>query len=89
MQTGRLYTSCDSAGSKLMNQIPRSASLAGYKKENTMAQDDSSVSGGLLVVLGIIVALGAIVAYTHYSGRGPSSDVTIHADLPDVNVNKQ
>jgi hypothetical protein len=46
-----------------------------------MAQEDSSISGGLLVVLGIIVALGAIVAYDHY-GRDNSSNVTIKAELP-------
>ena len=50
-----------------------------------MAQEDSSISGGLLVVLGIIVALGAIVAYDHYGRNGGGSsgpDINIHADLP-------
>lgn len=46
-----------------------------------MAQEDSSISGGLLVVLGIIVALGAIVAYDHY-GRNNTPDITIKAELP-------
>jgi hypothetical protein len=51
-----------------------------------MANENSSenaVSGGLLVVLGIIVALGAAYIFTQYNGRS-SSDVTIRAELPNL-----
>ncbi len=49
-----------------------------------MAKEDSSVSGGLLVILGIIVALGAIVAYDRFSDSGTgTTDVNIRAELPN------
>ena len=57
-----------------------------------MANDNSSenaVSGGLLVVLGIIVALGAAYLFTQYTGGGDSSDVTIRAELPNMPERQQ
>lgn len=48
-----------------------------------MASDSNAMSGGLLVVLGIAVALGAVYFYAqHSSNSGPS--VTVN--LPDVSV---
>ena len=49
-----------------------------------MSDDSSAASGGLLVVLGIIVALGGVFFYTQYSGNS-QPDVTVN--MPDVNVN--
>lgn len=48
-----------------------------------MASDSSAMSGGLLVVLGIAVALGAVYFYTQYSSH-PGPTVTVN--LPDVSV---
>ena len=44
---------------------------------------DSAASGGLLVVLGIIVALGAVYFFAHGGTSGPKGpDISIHADVP-------
>jgi len=44
-----------------------------------MASDDSAASGGLLVVLGIVVALGAVYFfYTQYSGHPSGPNVTVN-----------
>jgi len=48
-----------------------------------MASDNSAASGGLLVILGIVVALGAVYFYTQY---GHSSGPTVTVNLPDVSV---
>ncbi len=45
-----------------------------------MAEGDTAASGGLLVVLGIIVALIAVYFFTQYDQ--PSTDITIRAELP-------
>ena len=49
-----------------------------------MASDDSAASGGLLVVLGIVVALGGIYFYTQYAGHSSGPSVTVN--VPDVSV---
>lgn len=46
-----------------------------------MADSENAASGGLLVILGIIVALGAVYFFTQYKGDN-SSDITIKAELP-------
>jgi len=48
-----------------------------------MAQGDNAASGGLLVILGIIVALVAVYAFAHFNGSGgKTADISIHADIP-------
>jgi hypothetical protein len=53
-------------------------------KGTHMATDssDNAVSGGLLVVLGIIVALAAIFFLVNYSGFKGGTDINIKADIP-------
>lgn len=51
-----------------------------------MADDNNAVSGGLLVVLGVIVALGAVYFFNNY--EGDKADVTIRAELPRSVVNQ-
>ncbi len=46
--------------------------------------DDSTASGGILVILGIVVALGGVYFYTHYS-KGPAAP-SITVNLPDLSV---
>jgi len=43
---------------------------------------DNTLSGGLLVILGIIVAVIAGVFFFNYYGRSDSADITIRAELP-------
>lgn len=48
-----------------------------------MASDgNSATSGGLLVILGIVVALGAVYIYSQYGHSGPS----ITVNVPDIAV---
>jgi hypothetical protein len=46
------------------------------------SSDNSAANGGLLVILGIVVALGAVYFFTQYNGR-PSTDINISADIPN------
>jgi len=41
-----------------------------------MASDNSALSGGLLVVLGIVVALGGVYFYTNYIAH-PAQTLTL------------
>ena len=47
-----------------------------------MSSDNSAASGGILVVLGIVVALGGIFFYTQYSGHSGPSAPGITVNLP-------
>lgn len=53
----------------------------------TSDSDNNAISGGLLVVLGIVVALGAIYFFAnntgHIGSRAPN--ITINADTPKPN----
>jgi hypothetical protein len=53
-----------------------------------MADSDNTASGGLLVVLGIIVALGAVYFFTQTSTGGSKSDITVRADIPNPGNNQ-
>ncbi len=46
--------------------------------------DDSAASGGILVIFGILVALGGVYFYMQYSGHSAAPNVTVN--LPDVTV---
>jgi hypothetical protein len=39
---------------------------------------NSALSGGLLVILGIVVALGAVFLYMHYHGGAGKPDISIN-----------
>jgi|GEM_PF-7082348 len=45
--------------------------------------DSNAVSGGLLVVLGIVVALGAVYAFSQGGGTD-KADITIRAEIPEM-----
>jgi hypothetical protein len=52
-------------------------------RRNIMAtNEESAVSGGLLVVLGIVVALGAAALFYRYGGDHSGPEINIHADIP-------
>ena len=48
----------------------------------TTTDNDSAVSGGLLVILGIIVALGIGYAFYHYRGVSSAPDMNINVSGP-------
>lgn len=50
-----------------------------------MAEGDNAASGGLLVVLGILVALGGVYFFTQYYDGGNKTDINIRAELPSPN----
>ena len=45
---------------------------------------DNAASGGMLVILGIVVALIAVYFFSQHSGGfGNKADISIHADVPN------
>lgn len=48
-----------------------------------MVSNDSAASGGILVILGIAVALGAVFFYTQYAGH---SEPNVTVSIPAVTI---
>jgi hypothetical protein len=48
----------------------------------TTTESDTAFSGGILVILGIIVALGLAYFFFNYMGTNRSTDVNIRTEAP-------